>query len=87
MVERLDDNMFENVNGGAAFDNNGGLPEEGLKVFISTCKNSWGLDLEGAIENLTRNWASYSAEWAKGGIVPVLETCEAYIRANWDKIA
>lgn len=88
MALRLDDNLFEKVSGGVGFDENGGgLPEEGLKIFISTCKNSWGLDLDGALENLRRDWATYSAEWGKGGIVPVLETCEEYVRANWDKIA
>ena len=80
-------NMSElsKVNGGAA-QNPNTIPVEAVNTFIRTCKNSWGLDLEGALANLETNWASYSASWAKGGVTPDLAACKTFVRAHWDKV-
>lgn len=94
----INDDELENVNGGVVAGvvglaaDAGGLaaqtiPVAGLNEFIRTCKNAWGLDLNGALANLASNWAAYKAQWGKGNVAPNYDACVTYVKAHWDKVA
>ena len=83
--KELNDTLLSQAAGGAQGGANT-VPVEAVNTFIRTCKNSWGLDLAGAIANLESNWATYSVAWAKSGVTPELDACRTFVKAHWDKV-
>ena len=87
MSDLLKDKELNSVNGGAVGAVKGDtIPVEAVNEFIRTCKNSWGMSCDQAIDHLNANWSKYEAEWTKSGVTPSQPAIVTYIKAHWNNI-